>query len=201
MTSTASPARAGDATPAAPAAQRQAQWALVRHYSVLLSADKDKGESSRMWHDGRLAQHTYNGKLVLYDEADVEVASTFATAKAQLLLPEDHQVDIEGYIAQIQSFQRVTRTDISVLTTRTRPETKRGSDPSVSSPSPSRPPRPLRSPRGPSSTHVFKTPFKRRTRPDGDGDGDDGDDGDDGRSTPSAAKRRLGCAAGTSRSS
>lgn len=60
------------------------KWAIVRHYqgewtlrrarrrgaahqvyvvAVLYSSDEHKQEGNRLWHDGKLVQHTFNGKV------------------------------------------------------------------------------------------------------------------------------------------
>ncbi|CAO1625969.1 unnamed protein product [Jaminaea pallidilutea] len=91
------------------------RWAIVRHYIVLLSSDKDKKDTNRVWHDGKLAQHTYNGKLVLYDEANIEIADGFKSSLSTQLLPDGHEVTLGEYVIQVQTFERVSRTDLNLL--------------------------------------------------------------------------------------
>ncbi|PWN21621.1 hypothetical protein BCV69DRAFT_277002 [Microstroma glucosiphilum] len=100
------------------------KYAIVRHYLVLFSGDKDKKETNRVWHDGRLAHHTYNGKVFLYDEADIELADQFFTNGSPIrpggpptppVFADDSEVTVRDFVVQIQRFQKVTRTDITPL--------------------------------------------------------------------------------------
>lgn len=101
-------------------------WSIVRHYLVLFSADSDKKETNRVWHDGRLSHHTYNGRLILYDEADVELVQGFAsptktkTAGAGAdadsgIFPDGTELTMDDYVVQVQSFERVSRTDVAPI--------------------------------------------------------------------------------------
>lgn len=95
---------------------REPVWSIVRHYVVLFSSDNDKKDTNRVWHDGRLNHHTYNGRLVLYDESgNVEVASGFRSQRdPSAFLADDTELTLdEVVVVQVQRFERVSRTDIA----------------------------------------------------------------------------------------
>ncbi|CAO1617138.1 unnamed protein product [Sympodiomycopsis kandeliae] len=101
-------------TPDVIASPGQPVWSIVRHYNVLLSSDMDKKDTNRVWHDGRLSHHTYNGRLILYDEGDVELANGFhSQQQSSALFAEGTEHVLDDFVVQILGFQRVTRTDLA----------------------------------------------------------------------------------------
>lgn len=54
-------------------------------------------------------------QLVLYDEANIEIAEGFKSSLSTQLLPDGYEVTLGEYVIQVQTFERVSRTDLDLL--------------------------------------------------------------------------------------